>query len=88
MINLQNEDNECFRWCHIRHCNPQDKDQRIQKSGKAFINQLDYSDIKFPVAIKQFNKIEKENNIRINVFGYENKQPYPKKNMKIIWIYH
>ena len=23
LINLKNEDNECFRWCHIRHLNPQ-----------------------------------------------------------------
>ena len=26
LINMKNEDNECFRWCHIRHLNPQDKD--------------------------------------------------------------
>ena len=33
LINLQNEDNECFRWCHIRHLNPQGKDpQRIKKT--------------------------------------------------------
>ena len=25
LINLKNEDNECFRWCHIRHLNPQEK---------------------------------------------------------------
>ena len=25
IINLQNEDNQCFRWCHIRHLNPQIK---------------------------------------------------------------
>ena len=24
LINMKNEDNECFRWCHIRHLNPQD----------------------------------------------------------------
>ena len=30
LINMKNEDNECFRWCHIRHSNPQDKNpQRI-----------------------------------------------------------
>ena len=23
MINIKNKDNECFRWCHIRHLNPQ-----------------------------------------------------------------
>ena len=22
LINLKNEDNECFRWCHVRHLNP------------------------------------------------------------------
>ena len=78
LINMKNEDNECFRWCHIRHFNPQDKNpQRIKKSDKEYINKLDYSGIEFPVTTKQYNKIEKQNEININVFGYENKQPYP-----------
>ena len=78
LINLQNEDNECFRWCHIRHLNPQGKDpQRIKKTDKTFICQLDYSSIEFPVTVKQINKIEKQNNICINLFGYEEKQPFP-----------
>ena len=78
LINMKNEDNECFRWCHIRYLNPQDKNpQRIKKSDKEFIKKLDYSGIEFPVTTKQYNKIEKQNEININVFGYENKQPYP-----------
>ena len=78
LINLQNTDSKCFRWCHIRHLNPQEKyPQRIKKSDKEYIDKLDYQGIKFPVTIKQINKIEKQNNIRINVFGYEEKQPYP-----------
>ena len=78
LINLKNEDNECFRWCHIRYLNPKEKDpQRIKKSDKEFIEKLDYSGIEFPITIKQINKIEKKNSIRINVFGYEEKQPYP-----------
>ena len=78
LINIKNEDNECFRWCHIRHLNPQDKNpQRIKKSDKEHVKKLDYSEIEFPVTTKQFNKIEKNNNININVFGYEEKQPYP-----------
>ena len=24
LINLQNKDNQCFRWCHMRHLNPQE----------------------------------------------------------------
>ena len=78
LINMKNEDNECFRWCHIRHLNSQDKNpQRIKKSDKEHIDKLDYSGIEFPVTTKQYNKIEKQNEININVFGYENKQPYP-----------
>ena len=78
LINIKNEDNECFRWCHIRRLNPQDKDpQRIKKSDKQYIQNLDYTGIEFPVTTKQYNKIEKQNEININVFGYENKQPYP-----------
>ena len=77
LINLKNKDNECFRWCHIRHLNPQEKDpQRIKKSDKEYIDNLDYSGIEFPVTMKQINKIEKQNNIRINVFCYE-KEIFP-----------
>ena len=78
LINMKNKDNECFRWCHIRHLNPQDKYlQRIKKTDKTFICQLDYSSIEFPVTVIQINKIEKQNKININVFGYEEKQPFP-----------
>ena len=78
LINLQNKDNECFRWSHIRHLNPQEKDpQRIKKTDKQHIEKLDYSSIEFPVTVKQINKIEKQNNICINLFGYEEKQPFP-----------
>ena len=78
LINMKNNDNECFRWCHIRHLNPQAKDsQRIKKVDKQYIENLNYSGIEFPVATKQYNKIEKQNEININVFGYEDKQPYP-----------
>ena len=78
LVNLKNKDNECFRWCHIRHLNPQLKDpQRIKKDDRQYIKNLNYQGIKFPVNINQYNKVERQNNIRINVFGYENKQPYP-----------
>ena len=78
LINIKNKDNECFRWCHIRYLNPQNKNpQRIKKSDKEYINTLDCSGIEFPVTTKHFNKIEKQNNLNITVFGYEEKQPYP-----------
>ena len=78
IINIKNNDDECFRWCHIRHLLPQNKDpQRIKKCDKKYVEKLDYSGIEFPVSVKQYNKIEKQNNIRVNVFGYEEGQRYP-----------
>ena len=78
LINMKNEDNECFRWCHIRHINPQDKNpQMIKKTDKQYVEKLDYTGIEFPVTVKQYKRIEKQNSINVNVFGYELKQPYP-----------
>ena len=55
LINPQNKDNKCFRWCHIRHLNPQNKDpQRIKKSDKPYIKKLNYDRIKFPVTVEQY----------------------------------
>ena len=40
-------------------------------------NNLNYDGIEFPVQEKFFSKIEVQNNISINVFGYENKLVFP-----------
>ena len=78
IINIKNNDDECFRWCHIRYLLPQNKNpQRIKECDKKYVEKLDYSGIEFPVSVKQYNKIEKQNNIRVNVFGYEEGQRYP-----------
>ena len=78
LINMKNKDEKCFRWCHIRHLNPQIKyPERIKKEDKKMINELNYDGIDFPLSQKHYNKVEKQNSIRINVFGYESKQPFP-----------
>ena len=41
------------------------------------VSKLDYEGTKFPVSKKDYCKIEKQNNICINVFCYENKLTYP-----------
>ena len=78
LIDIKNKDDECFRWCHIRHLNPQIKHpERIKKGDKQLIGGLNYEGIEFPVSQKHYNKIERQNSIRINVFGYEKEQPFP-----------
>ena len=35
LINLKNKDNECFKWCHVRFINPQNKNpERTKKQDK------------------------------------------------------
>ena len=71
LINIKNTNNECFRWCHVRHKNPVQKDpQRITLKDKEIAKTLDYSGVTFPVSIKDMDKIEKQNKININVYGY------------------
>lgn len=41
------------------------------------VDELNYNGIEFPVTINQINKIEKQNNININVLGFENDYPFP-----------
>ena len=70
LINIKNEDNECFRWCHVRYLNPQEKDQgRIKKSDREIAKKLDYTVVDFPVETKHFGRKEKETSIRVNEFG-------------------
>ena len=51
--------------------------QRITRKDKEMINKLDYEGIKIPVSKKDYCKIERQNNICINVFCYETGLTYP-----------
>ena len=67
-------DNKCFKWCHIRFINPQDKHpERVKKQDKEIAKILDYRGIKFPMKARDYEIIEERFNINVNVFGYENR---------------
>ena len=78
LINIKNNDQKCFLWCHVRHINPlKEHPERIREVDERFASNLNCDGIEFPVDEKDFNKIEAQNNISINVFGYENKLVLP-----------
>ena len=69
LINIRNNDNKCFMWCHARHLNLVDKNQqRITKKDKKIAEGLNYSSIDFPVSKKDDGKISILSKININVF--------------------
>ena len=56
LINLKNNDNKCFLWCHIRHLNlVKTHPERTTKEDKNVINDLNYEGIKFPVSKKDLH---------------------------------
>ena len=78
LINIKNNDQKCFLWCHVRHINPVKINlERITWEDKKLANDLDHDRVAFPVREKDFSKIEKKNNICIDVFCYENKLVFP-----------
>ena len=78
LINIKNNDQKFFLWCHVRHIKPlKGHQERIKKIDKKIACNLNYERIKFPVEEKDFKKIEVQNNICINVFGYENQLVFP-----------
>ena len=59
LINMKNKDDKCFRWCHIRHLNPQtEHPEKIKKEDKRSIEGLNYEGIEFPVSQKHYNKVK------------------------------
>ena len=69
LINIKNNDNKCFLWCHVRRLNLGGvKLERITKKGKEIAGELNYRGVHFLVSKKEYGKIEVLNKINVNVF--------------------
>ena len=67
-----------FLWCLVRHINPvKDHPGRIARIDRELASNLSYDGIEFLVQEKNLKKVEVQNNICVNVFGYENKLVFP-----------
>ena len=61
-------------WCHVRLINLQNRNaERINNKIKKIATNLIYSDIAFLLDINDYEKIEDRFQMRLNIFGYENK---------------
>ena len=79
LISIKSKDKNCFLWCHVRHVNPlKEHPERITKKDKKTAEKLDDDGTDFTVREYDFAKIEKKNNICINIFCYEDELVFPK----------
>ena len=86
IINVKNEnEHECFTSAVY----PKEKDpQRLNNKMRLDSKNFNWDGIDFPVSLNQINKLERQNEYTVNVFGYDNEKFYPlrisKKESKVI----
>ena len=80
VINMRNEDQECFKWAVTRFLNPAAHNpDRVTKLLREQAKELDWRGIKFPVSLvgSAIERFERNNNMGVFVVGYENKRYIP-----------
>ena len=85
IINMKNDDNMCFKWAVTRALNPVERNPgRITKVLKEQSKQYNWEGIDFPTTLRDIRKFEKNNNVFVNVFGFDDdkKCVYPLRNPK------
>jgi len=74
VINVKNKDDNCLRWsirAAMKYPPPQHHPERT--SWYNTNDGLNFENIDAPTPISQIKKVEKQNNLAINVFGWENR---------------
>ena len=71
VINIQNDDDKCFLWSVLAYLYEANYSRERVNHYKQHESELNMNGITYPVAIKDVSKFEKQNDISVNVFGYE-----------------
>ena len=59
LINIRNEDNECFRWCMICHQSNQAKNSDRITVLRQITDKYEYSGLEHPVSLDSIKHFEK-----------------------------
>ena len=76
IVNPYNDDEECFIWSVIAAENAGMKDPQRISNLRKFMDNYDWSELEFPVSIKDIRKFETRNNISVNVLAVEGRDIY------------
>lgn len=78
IVNPKNKDAQCFKHVILaRHFTGTNQNRISRRHVARFERLYDFSNIKFPVSLKQVKKFANQNNMTINVYGLEKKHIYP-----------
>ena len=76
IINMKNQDEECFKWCVLRALNPKNNHpERIDSDLKSKQDSINMDGIRYPVNFRAIDRFEHLNpNISISVLGYNKEE--------------
>lgn len=77
LLNIQNNDGQCLIYCILAKRHHPSKNASRASAYHPFMNSLNLNGIEFPVVINQIPKLEKQNNLSINVFSYDDGNVFP-----------
>ncbi|VDI57241.1 Hypothetical predicted protein [Mytilus galloprovincialis] len=77
VVNIRNDDQKCFLWSILAHLHPAECNPNRIAHYTAYENELDMTGITYPVQLKHIPKFENQNDVAVNVLGFENEQLFP-----------
>ncbi len=72
LINVKNNDNECFKWCISRYfCLDQKNPERISERLKEEAAKINWNNLNFPMTINDIDKFERQNSkISVSLYSF------------------
>ena len=70
IIYLQNDDNRCLEWALLSILHYNKNNPNKISSYRKYLGRLNFKGIDFPTPLSQLPKVEKQNDLAINVYGY------------------
>ena len=80
ILNIQNKDNKCIVWSILAHFHPIDSKLHAARVTNylSYKHEINVNGVSFPTPLKDVGKLERQNDISINVFGYDKEEKvYP-----------
>ncbi|XP_065180407.1 uncharacterized protein LOC135810966 [Sycon ciliatum] len=71
IINVKNNDDRCLMWALLSAMHPIDNNPQRVSRYTQYVDELRFDGVMFPATLSDVPKVELQNGLAINVFGYE-----------------
>ena len=70
-INIKNNDDRCLMWALLSALHPVEQHAERVSKYTQYVEELRFDGVMFPATLRDVSKVEIQNGLAINVFGYE-----------------